>query len=754
MSLPRALEGSVDSSGLHRGASDRISRCLRLPTSENGALRLARLLSAAPSRWSWDADTALGNGPGAQSKTAPFLAEPLLGAPVNPSALERRPGGSSRPHESEYTALGLTLQASSMPLGWTLHAGTGYYVHDELALALFAHPGHVRSVLGSVGGERTAAPAGGSDACELLSTLAPEDRGLRELVATLFSEPRVDGLRARVLEDTKSLKKLTLTLDTTQRLLLSGDRANAMRFREKVSALVPASIVQANMLFDAEKYAEALLHLKLAAVVYVTAGRRFRLALGQILDRISLCYFATGVFDESLRFAEHALYMFVTSGEEVEWALVNTVRNMGKCFRALELYDVAVIAFNFCLDSVSASGYVCVAAKQKAVVEKYDVCALLWVPDTDAVFPAETKMLTALCLMELGRVETALAITDSAYGEYVASGDEVRSIYGLLVMSIACYDVSAYRQSVTYAKTAYEYTEKIGNKRLQALALFYGAHSMAMCGLYREASLMFRLLATLPVLSTHERRGIPATLMFADCLIQTKQIDEAIRLLKDALRGSPGVPDRECFNLMLAECFVAKAALCDAKKHFALCQGAMPVVFEVIRERVKQDLQQLEHTLEHRALRASKELCPGFEAGGAPASAAPARRGGRRAAARAASRPAPSVRAALAECCVCLAAEATVAFSPCFHQCVCSACSAGIMAGTRECPMCRSASSAAHEILDGGALCASCCAAPPTCAAAPCFHVQFCEECARTRAAGARCATCAGAVTRAHRVFV
>jgi hypothetical protein len=75
------------------------------------------------------------------------------------------------------------------------------------------------------------------------------------------------------------------------------------------------------------------------------------------------------------------------------------------------------------------------------------------------------------------------------------------------------------------------------------------------------------------------------------------------------------------------------------------------------------------------------------------------------------------------------------------------------MGAGRECPLCRGASDAAHEILDVAGACARCGAAPRTCAAAPCFHMQFCDECARAEAGARACAVCACAVAHTHRVF-
>jgi hypothetical protein len=271
-------------------------------------------------------------------------------------------------------------------------------------------------------------------------------------------------------------------------------------------------------------------------------------------------------------------------------------------------------------------------------------------------------------------------------------------------------------------------------------------------------------------LSEEVRSGIPARLMFADCLRLEQHTAEAIEVLEDAMRALPPGAELVCHSIVLASCFAEMRNLRGAQKHLALSQeldGRVPGPFVLLREHTETQVELLAQELEDHALRASRELCPEFEPG-APRLAR-ARRRARAVAAPGAGapegpEPAAGAPPAPAECCVCLAAEATVAFSPCFHRCVCAACSAGVLAQSRECPMCRSESDAAHEILDVAGACARCHAAPRTCAVAPCFHMQLCDACAREPApaggasraggaAGARCAACAGAIARTHRIF-
>jgi tetratricopeptide (TPR) repeat protein len=675
--------------------------------------------------------------------------------------------------ESDFAAMGFAPGSSAVPPGWVLHEKTGYYVHDELVIALFAHPGHMRRASGAVIEETDPSPPWCSDALGVMETLPAEDQCLRKLVGTLFSLSEVPDRLERIGAGNRQFKKLVLTLDTSRKLFLAGDRANAIKFRDKVSALIPDCIQQGDVLFEQERYTEAVECFKIAALVYLTSGKRFRLACGQILDRISFCYFMNKSFEKGLRIAEHALYVFVTCGEEVEWALITVVRNMGKCYRAMHRSEVAIICFHFCLDSASASDYVCVPEKQKRVIDGYNTGALLWMPDTDFIFLAENTMLVAMCMLALDRREPALKLCDTAFDMYMASKDSVRPVHAFVIMSISCYNSGAYAESAKYAHAVCVYALNLRLDKILAVGLFYGAHATAMCGRHKDAIEMFRRMEPLPVLSDEVRSGIPAKLMFADCLRQEKHTLEAIEVLFSVARSVPPGAELVCHNIVLASCFAEMRNLRDAQKHLALSQGHVPRSFALMRDELEVHVQQLAWELEDEALRASKELCPDFEPG-APPRLARARRRARAPPPRDPLGPSPPRGAPLgappppppppapppapapapAECCVCLAAEATVAFSPCFHQCVCAACSQGILAQSRECPICRSESDAAHEILNAGGACARCHAAPPTCAAAPCFHMQLCDECARAPAPpGARCAACAGPVARTHRVF-
>jgi len=691
--------------------------------------------------------------PAAPAAAAPAAAAPAAAAPAAPAA----------------------AASEEAPRGWALHEHSGYYVHDELVIALFAHPGHMRRATGAVSDvvseEIQAQLACCSDAPGVMEMLPAEDRGLRRLVGALFTLSQFPDRLERIAAGKRQFRKLITALDASQSLLLAGDRVNGIKFREKVSALIPECVQTGDVLFKQERYAEAVEHFLIAAIVYVTSGKRFRVACGQILDQISFCYFMNKKFDKCLLIAEHALYVFVTCGEEVEWALVCVVRTMGKCYRSMHLAEVAMICFHFCLDCARASDYMCVPEKQKRVVDGYKTGALLWVPDTDNIFVAENTMLVAMCMLALDRRDRALELCEKAFDIYVASGDDVRPVHAFVVMTISCYNNRAYEASIKYAHAVCVYAANLRLDKIKAVGLFYGAHATAMCGRHKDAIELFRHIDALPELCEDVRSGIPARLMFADCLRLERHFAEAIEVLEDAMRALPPGAELVCHSIVLASCFAETRDLRGAQKHLELSRALderVPGPFVLLREHTRERVALLAQELEDRALRASRELCPGFEPGAGGRRA----RAGRAAAGRAAAGRAPEGRAPdgpppaaaraggpaapadlpAAECCVCLAAEATVAFSPCFHRCICAACAAGVLAHSRECPMCRSASDAAHEILDVAGACARCHAAPRTCAVAPCFHMELCDGCG-PHALPARCSTCGVATKDTHRIF-
>ena len=740
-------------------------------------------------------------------------AAPLISAPPAPPAPPARPSPPAppllpaarqrtRPGAAEFDAVGLGSEAA-LPPGWVLHADTGYYVHDELVIALFAHPGHMRAVTGA-GPSGAPGPSAAPDSGESpvvayarsaegrawLQTLPAEDinsaradaRALEQMLpaedsnffpllcAMVEKSTDYSDFMERVHAGRRVFKKLVLTLDTSRGLFLAGDRVNAIRFREKVPSLIPECVRLADSLFEQEKYAEAAEHLRVAAVVYIHAGRRFRMALGQILDRLSFCYFMERRLHEAVRTAEHALYILATSGVEVEWALVTVVRNMGKYYRTMDLTRVALLCFDFCLQSARETEYMCVAEKQMCVIDSYDTGALLWMPETDEMFIAELTMLVGLCLMALDRRESALELCSKAFDLYQMCSDSPRPIQSYLIMTISCYNHGLYKECIKYADAVWELSFKLQLCKVQSVALFYCAHATAMCGCHVQAIDMFRLLETMPALTDADRSGIPAKLMFADCLKQEKHYAEAVVLLEDAARALLPGAELFCHYILLAACHVETRDLPAARKYAEMAFGDVPRSFSRVRDYVNERLAELTSELEDKALSASRDLCPDFEPGARGARGARARRAAARAARaeRAAQQAAQQAAGPTdlidgserdgeapepPECCVCLAAPATVAFSPCFHRCVCLACSAGVMGAGRECPLCRGASDAAHEILDVAGACARCGAAPRTCAAAPCFHMQFCDECARAEAGARPCAVCACAVEHTHRVF-
>jgi hypothetical protein len=182
--------------------------------------------------------------------------------------------------ESDFAALGFAPGSLVMPPGWALHEDTWYYVHDELVIALFAHPGHMRRATVAISEETEASPAWCSDALGMMETLPPEDQCLRKLVGTLFSLSEFPDRLDRIGAGNRQFKKLVLTLDTSRKLFLAGDRANVIKFRDKVSAIIPECIQQGDVLFEQERYTEAVEHFKIAALVYLTSGKLLRLACG------------------------------------------------------------------------------------------------------------------------------------------------------------------------------------------------------------------------------------------------------------------------------------------------------------------------------------------------------------------------------------------------------------------------------------------------------------------------------------------
>jgi len=774
---------------------------------------------------------------------------------------QHAPARRARPGPAEFEAVGLAhalapagaapapaggpsgalLEDAPLPPGWALHSESGCYVHDALAVALFAHPGHVRAAAGAGPGESAGlAHAQTAEARAWLQTLPAEDRSIARADARTLEEglPPEDSnflpllcamiekstdyhsFMERVRAGRRQFKKLVLTLNAAHSLSLAGDRDNAVKFRDKVPALIPECVSLGDRLFEDEQYAKAAEHLRVAAVVYMGAGRRFRMALGQILDRLAFCNFMEKRLDEAVRMAEHAMYMLATSGEEVEWALVTVAsqllsyyrtlghecalladaseargfRNKSRNGRALDLTRLALLCFNFCLHSTRETEYMCVTEKQMKVVDSYDSGALIWMPETDELFIPELMMLVGLCLISLDRREPALEICNKAFDLYQAFGDSPRPLQSYILMTIVCYNNGLYRECIKYADAVWGRSLAQLNK-MQSVALFYSAHATAMCGCYVQAIDMFRVLERMPPLSDADRSGIPAKLMFADCLKAENRHAEAIALLKDALRAlapspppppsprAPGpapLPNTQllCHHIMLASCYVDTRELDAARQHLALSSpaaqaGVVPQSFMIMRSAVEESLERLAQDLEDRALRASRELCPDFEPG------ARGGRGGRERRARARASKAPVARAAGAaeaapeagasalgsenpgdaeppepwECCVCLAASATVAFSPCFHRCVCATCAQSVIKKTSECPLCCTPSEATHEVLDVAGACARCGVAPRTVAVAPCYHLEFCFECAPCALHNSKCSTCAGAVSSTHRVY-
>jgi len=210
---------------------------------------------------------------------------------MSTALLQHAPARRTRPGRAEFEAAGLTHalppigapEGPPLPPGWTLHPDTGCYVHDALVIALFAHPGHMRAVTGagpsaapgaSAAPGPSAAPGSGesrglayarsAEARAWLQTIPAEDRNIaradaRALEQTLPAEDSnflpllcamvekstdYSDFMERVRAGRRQFKKLVLTLNTSQSLFLAGDRVNAVKFRDKVPALIPECVRQ------------------------------------------------------------------------------------------------------------------------------------------------------------------------------------------------------------------------------------------------------------------------------------------------------------------------------------------------------------------------------------------------------------------------------------------------------------------------------------------------------------------------------
>ena len=118
-----------------------------------------------------------------------------------------------------------------------------------------------------------------ADARALEQILPAEDSNFLPLLCAMVEKSTdYTDLMERVRAGRRQFQKLVLTLNTSHSLFLAGDRVNAIKFRDKVPALIPECVSLGDSLFEQEKYSEAAEHLRVAAVVYMGAGDVERLS--------------------------------------------------------------------------------------------------------------------------------------------------------------------------------------------------------------------------------------------------------------------------------------------------------------------------------------------------------------------------------------------------------------------------------------------------------------------------------------------
>jgi tetratricopeptide (TPR) repeat protein len=645
----------------------------------------------------------------------------------------------------------LDINDSVLPSGWTVHPQFQYFTLHEQGRALFAHPGHLKSVLGDEydldDGE--CEPTWNDDTLAVLELLPATDQCFRKLMGVLFSEAMFPDRLQLIVEARREFGRLSVMLDLARKLFCAGDFANTLKCRNKIAAMLPKCVHQGNHFYQRKKYKEAVEHLRICGVLYLSAGRRFFLPAGQIMERISYCLFMLKDFRGCLRVAEHALYMYMMCKEEVDWAFLGVTNVMAKCYRAIEFHGLALTHYIYCFESSRHFASLYTPEKLHNAVSAYDVGTLLWMPKIDEVFHADKALSIGLCLLAMEEKDRALEFFVKAFEIYVNSKECTISRNAFGAMAEACYAHEIYEPSMRFAQAAYEISKHARNKKLQAFDLMYMAHGHAMCGDVQEAIKVFELLYKLPVKSRCTENEVPNRIMFADCLQCDKQTSKAIETLKALKSRIQHGEENVWFHVVMAACFVDLDNIADARKHMLLAQGSAPQFVVDKRLRVELLMQKLALRLDNEALQATIELCPGF------ALRATKKRGKKHRAPKSAKAEAAVAGAGEfdGECCVCLSARSSVAFSPCFHRCVCEACAASVMHKTRECPLCCGESDAVHAVVDDRAACARCGAAPRTFAVAPCFHMQFCVDCG-PRALPARCSTCGGEAQATHRIFV
>ena len=668
---------------------------------------------------------------------APLVAEPdsLRAARLIPNYPEFRPI--------------LDASDSTLPVGWTLDPESQYFTLHEQGRALFAHPGHLQSMLGDDYDleDGDCEPAWNEQTLAVLEMLPASNQCFRKLLGVLFSEATFADRLERVTQAQKEFGRLSFMLTLARKFFCAGDFANTLKCRNKILAMLPKSVHQANNFYQRKRYKEAAEHLRICGALYLTAGRKFLLPAGQIMERIAYCLFMTKDFRGCLRVAEHALYMYMACSEQVDWAVLGVINVMAKCYRAMNFHGLALMHYICCFEASRRFASLYTPEKLHKSVSAYEVGALLWMPKIDDVFHADKALSIGICLLSMEEKERALEFLEKAFEIYMSSSEPAISRNAFGSMAEACYAQDMYEASMRFARAAYEISRYSQNKKHQAFDLMYMGHGYAMCDNVQEAIRVFELLYQLPIESRCTENEVPNRIMFADCLQCDKQTAKAVEALKAVKSHTQQGEESVWFNIVMAACCVDLGKVADARKHMLLAQGSAPQFVVNKRSKVEKLVQNLALRLDNEALRATIELCPDF-------TLKKSKKRGKKARASAKTQATVGVKGEIErECCVCLNECPSMAFSPCFHLCVCEACSVSVMRKTRECPICCSESDAVHAVVDDGAACARCLAAPRTFAVAPCFHMQFCDDCG-PHALPARCSTCGVETQNTHRIFV
>jgi tetratricopeptide (TPR) repeat protein len=643
----------------------------------------------------------------------------------------------------------LNASDSTLPIGWTLHPESQFFILHDQGRALFAHPGQLQLVLGDEYDleDGDCEPVWNEQTLAVLEMLPASNQCFRKLLGVLFSETTFPDRLERVTQARQEFGRLSLMLNLARKFFCAGDFANTLKCRNKILAMLPKCVRQGNNFYQRKRYKEAIEHLRICGALYLIAGHRFMLPAGQIMERISYCLFMTKDFRGCLRVAEHALYMYNMCNEEVDWAFLGVANLMGKCYRAMDFHGLALTHYILCFEASRRFASLFTPEKLHNSVSAYDVGTLLWMPKIDEVFHADKALSIGICLLSMEEKDRALEFFVKAFEIYMSSSEPAISRNAFGAMAEACYAQEMYEPSMRFARAAYEISKDSQNKKHQAFDLMYIGHGHAMCDNIQEAIRVFELLYKLPIESRCTENEVPNRIMFADCLQCDKQTAKAVEALKAVRSRIQQGEESVWFNVVMAACCVDLGKIVDARKHMLLAQGSAPQFVVNKRSKVEMLVQNLALRLDNEALRATIELCPDFTLG-------KSKKRGKKVRAPANTQAAVGAKGELeSECCVCLNECPSVAFSPCFHLCVCEACSASVMRSTRECPLCCGESDAVHAVVDDGAACARCRAAPRTFAVAPCFHMQFCADCG-PQALPARCSTCGGEAEDIHWIFV